>query len=78
VPRFAFIPFGAGPRTCIGNTFALTEMAIVLATLAQRFSLALEPGHEVAPAPYVTLRPKSGVRVRATRRRAPPAPGAAR
>jgi len=63
-PRHAYFPFGAGQRMCIGNSFALMEMALVLAMLYQRFSPRLEEGHPVEPHPRVTLRPLHGVRVR--------------
>jgi len=67
-PRFAYIPFGAGPRVCIGASLALTEMLIVLATLAQRYRLALAPGHEVEIHHQVTMRPKGGLPMIVTRR----------
>ena len=60
-PRFAYFPFGGGPRLCIGNTFAMTEVQLVLATVAQRFRLDLVPGHRVVPEPLITLRPRGGV-----------------
>ncbi len=62
-PRFAYFPFGAGPRQCIGNNFALMEMQLVVATIAQRFRLRLVPGHPVVADPSITLRPRDGVRV---------------
>jgi cytochrome P450 len=55
--RFAYFPFGGGPRVCIGNTFALMEAQLVLATLAQRFRLRLLDPRPIVPAPEVTLRP---------------------
>lgn len=60
-PRFSYIPFGAGPRLCIGQHFAMTEMLIIVATLAQRFRLRLAPGSTVTPDPSITLRPRDGV-----------------
>jgi cytochrome P450 len=64
LPRFAYFPFGGGPRQCIGNTFALMEASIVLATIGQKFRFALLPGHKVDPLASITLRPKNGIRVR--------------
>lgn len=58
---FTYLPFGAGPRTCIGESFAWMEGILVIATLAQRWRLRLVPGHPVEPHPVVTLRPKHGV-----------------
>lgn len=60
-PRFSYFPFGGGPRTCIGNTFAMMEMALILATIAQRFEFTLAPGAVVTPSPTFTLRPSPGV-----------------
>ena len=63
-PRFAYLPFGGGPRLCIGAPFALTEAPLVLATLYQRLHFALDPGHTVTVDPLVTLRPRGGLPVR--------------
>jgi cytochrome P450 len=68
LPRFAYFPFGGGPRQCVGNAFALTEAVLLLATIARRFRLVMEPGQRVAPAPYITLRPEPGLRMRLARR----------
>lgn len=62
--RYAYIPFGAGPRTCIGNAFATLEMQVVLATMVQSLRLSLAPEQEIVPETLVTLRPKGGVRMR--------------
>jgi cytochrome P450 len=62
-PPAAYFPFGGGPRTCIGNNFALLEARLVLATVAQRYHLELLPGHPVEPESVVTLRPRHGVQV---------------
>jgi len=67
-PPFAYLPFGAGPRQCIGNQFALTEAQLVLATLAQRYQLRLMPGHPVKPNPIFTLRTSHGLPMTAQRR----------
>jgi len=64
LPRFAYFPFGGGPRQCIGNTFALMEASVVLATVGQKFRFTLVPGHKVTPLASITMRPKSGIRVR--------------
>jgi cytochrome P450 len=67
-PRFAYFPFGGGPRICIGNTFAMVEGPLALAALAQRFHFALVPGQQVVADPTFTLRPKHGVQVVVRRR----------
>jgi cytochrome P450 len=67
-PKFAYFPFGGGSRVCIGESFAWTELILVLATLAQRWRLELVPGHPVVPKPVVTLRPRYGMRMIARRR----------
>jgi cytochrome P450 len=63
--RYAYFPFGGGPRLCIGMGFALLEAELVLATIAQRYRLDLVPGQAVEPEPQITLRPRRGVRVTA-------------
>jgi cytochrome P450 len=60
-PRFAYFPFGGGPRLCIGNHFALVEAVLIIATIAQRYRLAPVPDHPVVVEPGVTLRPKFGL-----------------
>lgn len=60
-PHYAYVPFGAGPRVCIGNAFALTEATLVLATIAQHFRLRLVPGQRVEPWPIFTLRTRYGL-----------------
>src|SRR6266480_3013738 len=61
--RFAYFPFGGGPRQCIGNAFALMEAALILATIARKFRMRLAANHPVAPLASITLRPRHGVRV---------------
>lgn len=61
IPKFAYFPFGGGPRVCVGNSFAMFEAVLVLATLAQRFRIQLAPGERVVPWATVTLRPKRGI-----------------
>jgi cytochrome P450 len=68
LPRYAYFPFGGGPRQCIGNGFAMMEAILLVATIAQRFRLSLVPGQQITPTPYVTLRPEPGPRVTLTRR----------
>jgi cytochrome P450 len=63
LPRFAYFPFGGGPRQCIGNTFAVMEATLILATIARKFRLRLVANHSVAPLASITLRPRHGVRV---------------
>lgn len=67
-PAFAYLPFGAGPRQCIGNIFALSEAQLVLASLAQRYQLRLKPGHPVTPRPIFVLRTSHGLPMTAHRR----------
>lgn len=69
LPRFAYFPFGGGPRVCVGAGFAMMEAVLLLATIAQRFRLTLVPGQNVRYLPSVTLRPKRGIRMIAERRR---------
>lgn len=63
IPRFAYFPFGYGPRQCIGNSFALMEANLVLATIAQHFRPTLVPGQQVVPLASITLRPRHGLQV---------------
>jgi cytochrome P450 len=63
-PKFAYFPFGGGPRVCIGEQFAWMEGVILLATIVQRWKLRLVPDHPVALQPIITLRPKYGMRMR--------------
>lgn len=66
LPRGVYIPFGDGPRICIGKGFAQMEAALLLATIAQRFQIDLAPGYPIIPQPSITLRPESGIKVRLT------------
>jgi cytochrome P450 len=64
IDRFAYLPFGAGPRVCIGASFALQEAVIVLASIVRAARLDLADGHEVRPLHRVTLRPDGGLPMR--------------
>ena len=66
-PKYHYLPFGGGPRFCIGNAFALMEMQIIVPMLLQRFRLDLLPGFRLQLDPSVTLRPKHGIDVRLRR-----------
>ena len=68
LPKFAYFPFGRGPRQCIGESFAWMELILLVATIAQQWRLRLVPGHPVVPQPLVTLRTKHGMRMTVTRR----------
>jgi cytochrome P450 len=63
LPKFAYFPFGGGPRLCVGNLFAMVEAVLVLATLARRFRFEVVPGQQIVPWPSMTLRPRYGLRV---------------
>jgi cytochrome P450 len=63
LPKYAYIPFGGGPRICIGNQFALMEAQLVLATIAQHYSFAMKPGFVTKPQRAFTLRPNNGMKM---------------
>ena len=67
IDRFCYLPFGAGPRTCIGQNFAQMEAAAVMASLLRSFRLTLWPGHRPEPRLRVTLRPAGGMPMRLQR-----------
>jgi len=62
-PRYAYFPFGGGPRTCIGSAFATIEMQVIAAMVAQRYEVTLAPGWRVEPEPGTVLVPRGGVKV---------------
>jgi cytochrome P450 len=68
IHRFAYLPFGAGPRICIGMGFAMQEAAIILSSITREFRLRLKPGHPVEPMARITLRPHHGLAMRLSRR----------
>ncbi|HLZ90123.1 MAG TPA: cytochrome P450 [Candidatus Acidoferrum sp.] len=76
LPRFAFFPFGGGPRVCIGAGFAMMEATLLLAAIAQRYRMRLAPDQRIEPLASITLRPKNGIQVlleqRLPRSAAPP------
>ena len=63
LPAFAYLPFGGGPRRCIGNSFAMMEAVLLLASIARRYALRLVPGHCVEPFASITLRPRYGMKM---------------
>jgi cytochrome P450 len=69
IHRYAWFPFGGGPRICIGNSFAMMEAVLLLSTIARRYKVALAPDADVVPLPTMTLRPLSGVKAILHRRR---------
>jgi cytochrome P450 len=68
LPKFAYFPFGGGPRQCIGASFAMMEATLLLATIAQRFQFRPVSSDPVTPTPSFTLRPKQGIRMRLEKR----------
>lgn len=68
LPKFAYFPFGGGPRMCIGQSFALMEAAVILSAVARRFQLRLAPDARIEPVPTITLRPRYGVPMILSRR----------
>lgn len=67
-PKFSYFPFGGGPRLCIGESFAWMEGILILATLAQRWTMHVVTDHPIAFQPLLTLRPKHGIRTTLRRR----------
>ena len=70
IDRFAYIPFGAGPRVCIGMPFAMQEAVVILANFLRAFRFELVAGHPVMPQQRVTLRPRGGMKMHVRRREA--------
>jgi cytochrome P450 len=70
IPRYAYFPFGGGPRVCVGAAFAMMEATLLLAMMQQKFHLEVVPGHPIELFATVTLRPKHGIRMIPHRRTA--------
>jgi cytochrome P450 len=68
LPKFAYFPFGGGPRQCIGASFAMMEATLLLATIAQQFQFRALSNDPITPTPSFTLRPKQGIRMRLEKR----------
>jgi cytochrome P450 len=64
-----YLPFGAGPRVCIGSHFAMMEAHLALATMAQQVEFDATTAGEVVPEPMITLRPRGGMPMRIRRRK---------
>ena len=68
LPRYAYYPFGGGPRQCIGEGFAMMEAKLILATLGQRWRVRHDPSHKAEMLPLISLRPKGGMPIYVDRR----------
>jgi cytochrome P450 len=68
--RFAYLPFGGGPRVCIGMALAMTETQLILATMAQRFRLRLVSNQNIVLQHRITMRPRDGIQMKLERRTA--------
>ena len=71
LPKYAYFPFGGGPRQCIGNYFAMMEIVLLLATIGQRFKFSLLKEHPVEVLPVLSLRPKNGIKAKLVNRATP-------
>jgi cytochrome P450 len=69
--RYAFWPFGGGPRQCIGNQFSIFESLVVLSRVLQRFRMTVVPGQRIELEPMITIRPRYGIKVRLSPASAP-------
>ncbi len=75
IPKYAYFPFSSGPRICVGNTFAMLEARLVVATILQHVRMTLIEGQEIVPAPQLTLRSKNGIKIHILHRNEPVHPG---
>jgi cytochrome P450 len=64
LPKYAYFPFGGGPRICIGNNFAMMEAILIVATIAQNWRMELISKQTLELEPSITVRPKHGIKVR--------------
>jgi cytochrome P450 len=64
IGKYHYLPFGGGPRVCVGNSFATMELQIAVATIAQHYRLELMPNQRIEIEPLVTMRPKFGINMR--------------
>ena len=64
IPSYAYLPFGGGPRMCIGSNFAMMEMQLLIAKFVKEFDIELLPNQEITPFPLITLKPKNGIKVK--------------
>ncbi|HYB03236.1 MAG TPA: cytochrome P450 [Nitrososphaerales archaeon] len=69
LPRFAYFPFGGGPRSCVGEPFAWMEGALIISRMAQKWNLSLAETKKVEMLPRITLRPKNGIKMKVTKRK---------
>src|SRR5438034_9980081 len=69
LPKYAYFPFGGGPRACIGASFAMMEIVLCLAAIGQKFRLDLDPNHPVSIYPAMSLRPSDGIKVQVRNRK---------
>jgi len=70
---FTFVPFGGGPRVCIGNHYAVLQILMILSVVLRKYDFEVVPGQEIEPRAMVILRPKNGIQMKFT-----PAKSAAR